>query len=143
LQEDEIAHITDELNKGFATHEGPFVKELDSTLQMLGVTRQQYFGGVFVGNHVHKSLQARILIKIRTITPCMYYRILMHQFYISSIEALCGAMAATAQREIPSILSDVMATATTLRSILAQFGSCHELYDGNYINEYNASQLGR
>eukprot|EP00731_Ephydatia_muelleri_P021065 Em0013g792a len=115
--EDEIAHITDELSKGFATHEGPFVKELDSTLQMLGVTRQQYFGGVFVGNHVHKSLQ------------------------ISSIEALCGAMVATALREIPSILSDVMVTATTFRSILSQFGRCHELYDGNYINEYNASQL--
>ncbi|KAL5518221.1 hypothetical protein EMCRGX_G003912 [Ephydatia muelleri] len=60
---------------------------------------------------------------------------------ISSIEALCGAMVATALREIPSILSDVMATATTFRSILAQFGRCHELYDGNYINEYNASQL--
>jgi len=52
-------------------------------------------------------------------------------------------MVATAQREIPSILSDVMVTATTFRSILAQFGRCHELYDGNYINEYNASQLGR
>eukprot|EP00731_Ephydatia_muelleri_P007500 Em0003g1748a len=61
---------------------------------------------------------------------------------ISSIEALCGAMVATALREIPSILSDVMVTATTFRSILAQFGRCHELYDGNYINEYNASQLG-
>eukprot|EP00731_Ephydatia_muelleri_P007490 Em0003g1738a len=60
---------------------------------------------------------------------------------ISSIEALCGAMVATALREIPSILSDVMVTATTFRSILAQFGRCHELYDGNYINEYNASQL--
>ncbi|KAL5474487.1 hypothetical protein EMCRGX_G026440 [Ephydatia muelleri] len=50
-------------------------------------------------------------------------------------------MVATALREIPSILSDVMVTATTFRSILAQFGRCHELYDGNYINEYNASQL--
>ena len=139
MQEDEIAHIRDELKKGFATHDGPFVKELDNTLQMLGVSRQQYFGGVFVGNHVHKSLQARILTKDKNST--LYTG--SHEFQISSIEALCGSMVATAQREIPSILSDVMATATMFRNILAQFGHCHELYDSNYINEYNASQLGR
>ena len=28
-----------------------------------GVHRQQYFGGTFVGNHIHKALQVRIVIK--------------------------------------------------------------------------------
>ena len=32
----------------------PFVKRLDYALQEIGVQRQQYFGGAFVGTHVHK-----------------------------------------------------------------------------------------
>ena len=37
--------------------ESPFVKELDSALQSIGIHRQQYFGGAFIGNHVHKALK--------------------------------------------------------------------------------------
>ena len=85
---------------------------------MLGVSRQQYLGRAFVGNHVHKSLQETILTQIQIST--LYTG--THQLQISSIEALRGSMVATAQREIPSILSDVMATATIFRNILAQFG---------------------
>ena len=43
--------------KGFSVKEGPFIKELGSTLQSIGVHRQQYFGGAFIGNHVHKALK--------------------------------------------------------------------------------------
>lgn len=35
------------------------MKALDDALKTLGVCRQQYFGGVLVGNHVHKSLQVK------------------------------------------------------------------------------------
>ena len=45
------------VKKGFSVKEGPFVKKLDSALQSIGVHRQQYFGGAFVGNHVHKALK--------------------------------------------------------------------------------------
>ena len=33
------------------------VQELDSTLKQIGVERRAYFGGTFVGNHVHKCLK--------------------------------------------------------------------------------------
>eukprot|EP00731_Ephydatia_muelleri_P032590 Em0024g134a len=45
------------VKKGFNEKEGPFVKRLDSALQEIGVQHQQYFGGAFIGNHVHKALK--------------------------------------------------------------------------------------
>eukprot|EP00731_Ephydatia_muelleri_P013420 Em0007g730a len=50
------------VEKMFALQDGPFVKGLDETLQSFKVQRQQYFGGVFVGNHIHKTLQASSLV---------------------------------------------------------------------------------
>ena len=55
------------VKKGFSEKEGPFVKQLDSALQLIGVQRQQYFGGAFVGNHVHKALKVHILCFMQTI----------------------------------------------------------------------------
>ncbi|KAL5517637.1 hypothetical protein EMCRGX_G003220 [Ephydatia muelleri] len=52
----EIAKTTKVTSKEFALHDGPFVKGLDEALQSFKVQRQQYFGGVFVGNHIHKTL---------------------------------------------------------------------------------------
>jgi len=45
------------LKKGFAVSEGPFVIGVEAVLQSLNVQRQQYHGGAFIGNHVHKVLQ--------------------------------------------------------------------------------------
>eukprot|EP00731_Ephydatia_muelleri_P036948 Em0361g1a len=55
--EKEIAHQSNAVEKGFKKHEGPFVQGLDTALQSFKVKRQQYFGGVFVGNHIHKALK--------------------------------------------------------------------------------------
>ena len=58
----EIAIIpTKVTSKEFAFHDGPFVKGLDEAIQSFKVQRQQYFGGVFVGNHIHMTLQVRII----------------------------------------------------------------------------------
>ncbi len=37
--------------------EGECCKRLDRVLQELHIHRQQYHGGSFVGNHIHKMLQ--------------------------------------------------------------------------------------
>ena len=44
------------ISKGFKLQDGPFSKALDSALQEFKVARQAYYGGTFVGNHVHKCL---------------------------------------------------------------------------------------
>ena len=51
-------------SKEFALHDGTFVKGLHEALQSFKVQQQQqqqYFDGVFVGNHIHKTLQVRII----------------------------------------------------------------------------------
>ena len=60
--ETKIAASTAVVTREFPLNEGPFVKELDMALQSIGVHRQQYFGGTFVGNHVHKTLKVTEVI---------------------------------------------------------------------------------
>ena len=45
------------VRKGFINEEGPFVNSLDKALSSFNVERKAYFGGTFIGNHVHKSLK--------------------------------------------------------------------------------------
>ncbi|KAL5500209.1 hypothetical protein EMCRGX_G011728 [Ephydatia muelleri] len=65
------------VQKGFSEKEGPFVKQLDSALQLIGVQRQQYFGGAFVGNQVHKALK------------------------LPNVKTLCTAISQMAQEKLP------------------------------------------
>ena len=58
-QVEEVVNTIKVTNKEFAVHDGPFVKGLDSAFQSFRVHRQQYFGGTFVGNHIHKALKVR------------------------------------------------------------------------------------
>ncbi len=43
--------------KGFKREDGPFVRTLDAALESFEVRRQSYYGGTFVGNHVHLTLE--------------------------------------------------------------------------------------
>jgi len=48
------------LSKGFAAQDGLFVKALDTALASFNVERQAYYGGAFIGNHVHKCLKVQL-----------------------------------------------------------------------------------
>ena len=50
------------LEKGFNDHS--FVKGISTTLDAMGVHRQKYYGGIFVGNHMHKILQVSLCVSI-------------------------------------------------------------------------------
>ena len=41
------------LQEPFTTEDGPCVQALERALSEVGVQRQAYFGGTFIGNHVH------------------------------------------------------------------------------------------
>jgi hypothetical protein len=45
------------VQKGFTNDEGPFVNSLDKALSSFNVDRRAYFGGTFIGNHVHRLLK--------------------------------------------------------------------------------------
>ncbi|KAL5509517.1 hypothetical protein EMCRGX_G004906 [Ephydatia muelleri] len=87
--ETKIAASTAVVTREFPLNEGPFVKELDMALQSIGVHRQQYFGGTFVGNHVHKTLK------------------------LPNINTLCSAICKLAESSLPQ-KSEMVATRTMI-----------------------------
>ena len=57
IQEQQINDITGKLQGKFAKEDGPFVQALDRALESFNVSRQAYYGGTFIGNHVHRCLE--------------------------------------------------------------------------------------
>ena len=82
------------VKKGFSEKKGSFVRHLDSALQLIGVQRQQYFGGAFVGNHVHKVLKVHILCFMQTINHENF-------FQLPNVKTLCTAISQMAQEKLP------------------------------------------
>ena len=62
-----MAKCTALVKRGYSEKEGPFVKAIGKSLaalQSFGVQRQQYFGGAFIGNHVHKALKVNCAMHV-------------------------------------------------------------------------------
>ncbi len=59
LQEKLVKELEAAINKGFSLKNGPFITALNASLQEFKVATQAYYGGTFVGNHVHKCLQVK------------------------------------------------------------------------------------
>eukprot|EP00731_Ephydatia_muelleri_P022772 Em0015g355a len=117
--EAKIAASTRAVKKGFLFNEGPFVKELDKALQGFGVHRQQYFGGAFVGNHVHAALKVSNINK-----------------WLTSI--LCAARA-----NLPHKAEMVENETVKFLNVFTLFAKCHAIYDNNFIDETNVEKLGQ
>ena len=63
------------VTKKFSRSDGPFVKNLDKALSSFHVERQAYYGGTFVGNHVHSCLKVHIMALTKSLlTRSMYCR---------------------------------------------------------------------
>jgi hypothetical protein len=60
----EIDKVKSDIEKGFRMEEGPFIIGLDRALKSFNVQREAYYGGTFVGNHVHRCLKVNIDIII-------------------------------------------------------------------------------
>ena len=56
-KEEKIKTLRQSIQNEFSLDDGPFIKSVKSCLDLLGVCQQPYYGGIFVGNHVHKILQ--------------------------------------------------------------------------------------
>ena len=76
IQDSRTIQLRDLCNKGFEKSEGPFVRSLDKALGAMNVHRQAYYGGTFIGNHVHK---------------CMALSSDYHQMYNSAEKMTCTA----------------------------------------------------
>eukprot|EP00731_Ephydatia_muelleri_P019686 Em0012g511a len=98
--------ITETVNKSFKMDDGPCIKRVQSCLDSFGVCRQRYYGGIFVGNHVHKILKP------------------------SNIEELCSCIL-TAMANSPELKDEAEAVHARFLTLLKQFSECHSLYDCN------------
>eukprot|EP00731_Ephydatia_muelleri_P013794 Em0007g1104a len=115
--EAEVAKSKAIVEKGFSKKEGPFVKALDDALQSIGVHRQQYFGGAFVGNHVHQALK-----------EC-------------NIQKLCRSLCETAKNKLPHRSTQAEHRTEILVKAFSMFARCHNIYDHNFIDEIQAHAL--
>eukprot|EP00731_Ephydatia_muelleri_P023365 Em0015g948a len=82
-----------------------------------GVHRQQYFGGTFVGNHIHKALKP------------------------SNIECLSSCMVEVAKAKCPALVASATREQTGFRRSLSLLRQCHQIYDQNYIDESQCNEL--
>jgi len=57
MKENRISAIRHAVTKGFNIDEGPCIKCTEKCLNDIGVCHQRYYGGIFVGNHVHTILK--------------------------------------------------------------------------------------
>ena len=99
-----IADVNLKLEKGFAVSEVPFVKGVEAALESLHVQRQQYHGSAFIGNHVHKSLQAKR-------NKCLYIilYIILIPFQDQHTHTLCTSLIDTALKHSPQLVEEATA----------------------------------
>ena len=90
--------------------------------------RQQYFGGAFVGNHVHKALKVHILCFMQTIN---------HEniFQLPNVKTLCTAISQMAQEKLPHRSGEVAENMKNFINLFSLFGKCHNISDQNFIDE--------
>ena len=60
MKEKELASLRKK--KKLKRKDGPFVQALDDALSSFHVYRQAYYSGMFVGNHVHRTLKVGKLL---------------------------------------------------------------------------------
>ena len=90
--------------------------------------RQQYFGGAFVGNQVHKALKVHILCFMQTIN---------HEniFQLPNVKTLCKAISQMAQEKPPHRSGEVAENMKNFINLFSLFGKCHNISDQNFIDE--------
>eukprot|EP00731_Ephydatia_muelleri_P036352 Em0240g5a len=111
MHSDQECKALPQLKRSFPEKEGPFVKQLDSALQLIGVQRQQYFGGAFVGNHVHKALK------------------------LPNVKTLCTAISQMAQEKLPHRSGEVAENTKNFINLFSLFGKCHNISDQNVVKQ--------
>ncbi|KAL5482018.1 hypothetical protein EMCRGX_G022297 [Ephydatia muelleri] len=107
-----------QVQMGFNLEEGPCIKGIESCLTSFGVCRQRYYGGIFVGNHVHKILKP------------------------ANVDTLCSCVL-KATENVPELKLEAVAVHQKFRTILMQFSECHVLYDSTVLTQDDIQHLGQ
>lgn len=107
--------------------EGPFVRSLDKALGVMNVHRQAYYGGTFIGNHVHKCLKVSNYNHTQIITIKIYEPFFHLQ--PENIHALCIAPLIFAQQSCPALTATAHSICKKHEKVMALFSDCHQMYN--------------
>eukprot|EP00731_Ephydatia_muelleri_P005361 Em0002g1537a len=118
VQEEKVKTLRETIQMGFNLEEGPCIKGIESCLTSFGVCRQRYYGGIFVGNHVHKILKP------------------------ANVDTLCSCVL-KATENVPELKLEAVAVHQKFRTILMQFSECHVLYDSTVLTQDDIQHLGQ
>ena len=126
FKDKQIDDLSRRLRQGFASQDGVLVKALDSALASFNVQRQTYYGGTFVGNHVHRYLKVCILSAYELKGICLPNSVPSH-FKPDNSEKLCSAVTDVAQQHAPTLLPAAQMVADKFRRVFSLFGACHTI----------------
>jgi len=124
----------------FLVGEGPCVQTLDKVLGDIGVERQAYYGGTFVGNHVHKCCKVHNCTMV-----CEKFPIIPHLHVLSQDENIihiCQSIVDKTQALCHPVTDDAVVIRDRFITALRLFGRCHNIYStADSMEEDEITQL--
>ena len=124
----------------FLVGEGPCVQTLDRALGDIGIERQAYYGGTFVGNHVHKCCKVHNYTMV-----CEKFPIIPHLHVLSQDENIihiCQSIVNKTQVLCPPVTDDAVVICDCFITASRLFGRCHNIYSTADSMEDEIIQLG-
>ena len=119
--------------------EGPFVRSLDKALGTMNVHRQAYYGGTFIGNHVHKCLKLSNY-NIITINQNL---LTIFRPQPQNVHALCTAPVVLAQQTCPALTATAQSICVKQEKVMGLFSDCHQMYNtADKLTSTDADVLG-
>ena len=108
------------------------------------MSRQVYYGGTFIGNHVHGCLKVYNVIK----HSAMHHRGLQnfsatYSLQPQNTETLHDSIVLVAEQNASELLDAAVLTAEEFRRAFSLFANCHLLYDsGKILKDSDIIELG-
>ena len=106
LQATELQDLSSQLSKT-PVKCGPCESTVEPVLQSNNIQRQKYFGGAFIGNHVHHALQ-------RSVTHQLAYA------HVPTISSRC-----------PGLLPEALVVAERYDKLMTFYADCHQIFSSS------------
>lgn len=159
---EETSANKDKVKKALPKGSGSCGKELEKSLQALGVQRQAYFSGSFVGNHIDKLCKVKTALSIFD-TTWIFWCVPEHGVLVASsgpkyligctilifmqeksIQVLASIPVNVATAECPSLLDKARSMQKKYIDLWTKFGICHREYNAaKTFSDDDVDKLGK
>ena len=133
LQRQESQQLT---SSKFNADDGPCAQALHQALEDIGVQRQAYYSGTFVGNHVHKCLQVQCSKNILKNNTIRNHAL----FQDDNIPKICGSFTKVVSEPI---LHEAKELSSVFGNLFHLFAVCRQTYSiADRLTELQIDELG-